>query len=88
MTGARYCQPEIVEFLVKARADPNANAEGSTPLAFAARSGSLKVVEMLLKAGADVSLKPLLSETVTVVGSNLNLNPESPIGNSNLKFEM
>lgn len=54
-----YCvnagDPEIVEILLTAGANPNLG-EGMTPLMSAAYSGNLPVVKLLLKAGADPNL--------------------------------
>lgn len=54
---AALSHPQIVPLLLKARANPNVvNYFGNTALLLACRSGNLKVVEHLLKSGADSNL--------------------------------
>lgn len=49
---------EILEQLLKAKANPNAaNGSGQTPLMFAALGGKSRAVEILLKAGAKPELR-------------------------------
>jgi len=50
--------PAVIEELLNAGADPNAQGNwGRTPLTFAARAGKLDNVRLLLKRGADVKFK-------------------------------
>ena len=49
---------DVVEMLLRARADPSARTDGAgavTPLHFAAASGNVRAVEALLAAGVDVN---------------------------------
>ena len=48
---------EIVRMLLAARVDPNEsiNDVGDLPLVYAAQNGNLRVIEMLLQAGADIN---------------------------------
>jgi hypothetical protein len=56
-TAALYGEPRIVEALLAAGADPNADAfAGATPLSVAAQRGHHEISRLLLAAGADPSL--------------------------------
>lgn len=56
MTAARQGRPDIVRILLQHGADPNAlTSIGRTPLLFAAESGDLKSVELLVKNGANIN---------------------------------
>ena len=53
---ARYRKVEMVDSLLKAEANVNAeNENGDTPLHLATRNGTVEMVDSLLKAGADVN---------------------------------
>jgi ankyrin repeat protein len=53
------CRADLVELLLKHGADPNArDAQGGTPLYYAARDGCVEVVRiLLLRQGADLNAR-------------------------------
>ena len=68
--GAFQGPPEIVETLIKAGADPNAQTvHGETALMYAARAGLVEKVKVLLENGANPSLKNMTGDTaLTLAG--------------------
>jgi ankyrin repeat protein len=67
----RNQEPELVELLIDAGADPNsADGDGLTPLMLAAARGQRDLVQVLLKRGADIDAKASYGITAWQVATN------------------